>query len=35
MVELECPKCGKTFTGETEEEAREKKMEHGRKHHSQ
>jgi uncharacterized Zn finger protein (UPF0148 family) len=32
-VELGCPMCDKTFTGDTEEEARRKKKEHGRTHH--
>jgi len=32
-VELECPKCNATFTGDTKEEALRKKKEHGKKHH--
>lgn len=33
--ELECPKCDAAFTGDTKEEALEKRKEHGRKHHKE
>ena len=34
MVEVECSKCGMTFEGETEEEAKEELKKHAREHHS-
>jgi transposase-like protein len=32
--EFKCPTCGMTFTGETEEDLKKKKMEHGKMHQS-
>jgi len=34
MVELKCPKCGKTFIGDSEEEAKRKMKEHAKEKHS-
>lgn len=34
MVELKCPKCGMTFMGKDEAEAKKKMKEHAEKHHS-
>jgi len=34
-ITLECPKCGKTFTADTEEEAKRLRKQHAKKQHSE
>ncbi len=34
MVEVECSKCGMTFKGQTEAEAKEELKKHGKEYHS-